>query len=137
MSRKVLLQIRRGTKAQLPTLADGELGFCIDTEELYIGTANGNVLLNSKGDTGLSIAYGQYLGDGSEFQNIYIGIAPKILHVNNEDPASQDYEIHVYPFTKSGWVSIVSGDNYFTVAGRYFGGIFNDNGIAYTWTAIW
>ncbi len=31
------LQIRRGTKANLPTLAAGEPGFCTDTYELYIG----------------------------------------------------------------------------------------------------
>jgi hypothetical protein len=35
----------RGKKANLPTLLEGELGFCTDTKEVYIGTANGNVLV--------------------------------------------------------------------------------------------
>lgn len=45
MSNDVLIKIKRGKEAQLPVLADGELGFCIDTQKLYIGTANGNKLL--------------------------------------------------------------------------------------------
>lgn len=31
------IQVRRGLKADLPTLAAGEFGFCTDTKELYIG----------------------------------------------------------------------------------------------------
>lgn len=31
-------KMRRGLKAQLPVLSDGELGWCEDTQELYIGT---------------------------------------------------------------------------------------------------
>ncbi|MBE3576868.1 MAG: hypothetical protein IMX00_04180 [Limnochordales bacterium] len=47
MPRKVLIQIRRGTEAELAgvTLAPGELGFTTDTQKLYIGTPTGNVLL--------------------------------------------------------------------------------------------
>ena len=37
----------RGKKAKLPELLEGELGFCTDTKELYIGSANGNVLIGS------------------------------------------------------------------------------------------
>jgi hypothetical protein len=33
------LQIKRGVKGSLPTLAAGEPGFCTDTFELYVGTA--------------------------------------------------------------------------------------------------
>ncbi|TVY07230.1 exo-alpha-sialidase [Paenibacillus cremeus] len=36
--------IRRGLKADLPILAEGEFGFCTDTKELFIGSINGNVL---------------------------------------------------------------------------------------------
>ncbi len=50
MARKVLLTIRRGSKAQLPTLAEGELGFCTDTQELFVGTASGNKLIGSGAD---------------------------------------------------------------------------------------
>jgi hypothetical protein len=45
MPRKVLIKIRRGTEVQLPTLDVGELGFCTDTNKLYIGTPTGNQLL--------------------------------------------------------------------------------------------
>lgn len=35
------LEIRRGLKADLPVLANGEPGFCTDTGELFIGTTGG------------------------------------------------------------------------------------------------
>ncbi|WHY90975.1 exo-alpha-sialidase [Neobacillus cucumis] len=41
------IQIRRGLKADLPLLSEGEFGFCLDTKELYIGTGGGNVLVNN------------------------------------------------------------------------------------------
>ena len=41
------LQIRRGLKAKLPTLAPGELGLCEDTGEVFIGSAKGNLPLRS------------------------------------------------------------------------------------------
>ena len=37
----------RGAKAKLPTLLEGQLGFCTDTNELYIGGTAGNVLVSS------------------------------------------------------------------------------------------
>ncbi|MBQ9598655.1 MAG: hypothetical protein IJR33_02460 [Clostridia bacterium] len=37
------IQIRRGTKAKLPTLSAGEPAFCPDTRELFVGTGSGNV----------------------------------------------------------------------------------------------
>lgn len=40
------LQLRRGAKANLPTLAVGEQGFCTDTKQLYIGTGSENVPVN-------------------------------------------------------------------------------------------
>lgn len=39
------LQLRRGTKANLPTLASGELGFCTDTKEIYVGDGSENTLV--------------------------------------------------------------------------------------------
>lgn len=38
-----LIQIRRGDEANLPTLAQGELAFTLDTNILYVGGINGNV----------------------------------------------------------------------------------------------
>lgn len=40
--------IRRGLKADLPNLAEGELGFCTDTKELFIGSADGNILFSNQ-----------------------------------------------------------------------------------------
>ena len=39
------IQIKRGLKESLPTLAVGELGYCSDTQELYIGTLLANQLI--------------------------------------------------------------------------------------------
>ena len=39
------VQIFRGRKKNLPELADGQLAFCQDTLELYIGTPWGNCRL--------------------------------------------------------------------------------------------
>lgn len=41
MARK--LQIKRGMKANMPTLAEGELGFAKDEKKVYIGTGAENV----------------------------------------------------------------------------------------------
>lgn len=40
------IKIKRGLKENLPTLQIGEPGYCTDTNELFIGTAEGNVLIN-------------------------------------------------------------------------------------------
>lgn len=40
------LEIRRGLKADLPILLDGEFGWCTDTLELFIGFNGTNTLLN-------------------------------------------------------------------------------------------
>lgn len=37
-----LIQIRRGDQANLPNLAQGELGYCLDTDALFVGGLNGN-----------------------------------------------------------------------------------------------
>lgn len=39
------IQVRRGVRAKLPTLSVGELGFCTDTKELFIGGDSGNVAI--------------------------------------------------------------------------------------------
>ena len=44
-----LVKVKRGLKANLPVLASGELGFCEDTGELYVGSPTGNCLINSSG----------------------------------------------------------------------------------------
>lgn len=43
------IQLRRGNKADLPALREGEPGFTLDTGELYIGSADGNRRIGSDG----------------------------------------------------------------------------------------
>ena len=40
------IKIKRGLKVNLPILEIGELGYCTDTNELFIGTSVGNELIN-------------------------------------------------------------------------------------------
>ena len=42
------IQIRRGLAENLPTLAPGELYFCTDTNQIYIGSALGNIEVNKR-----------------------------------------------------------------------------------------
>lgn len=44
------IKIKRGLKSALPTLVVGEMGYCTDTNELFIGTSTGNVLINEGGN---------------------------------------------------------------------------------------
>ena len=44
------IKIKRGLKANLPTLEIGEQAYCTDTNELFIGTATGNELINEETD---------------------------------------------------------------------------------------
>jgi len=39
------IKFRRGLKANLPVLEEGEPAFCTDTKELYIGSSEGNILI--------------------------------------------------------------------------------------------
>lgn len=54
MSSEVIrkIKLRRGLKANLPTLDTGEPGFVTNEGELYIGSASGNVKLTSKSEIG-------------------------------------------------------------------------------------
>lgn len=45
MGRNVGLQILRGIKVNIPTLLVGELYFCTDTHDQFIGTTSGNLRL--------------------------------------------------------------------------------------------
>lgn len=42
------IQIRRGLKANLPSLDVGEPALCTDTKEVFVGNSNGNVALINK-----------------------------------------------------------------------------------------
>lgn len=48
----VKIQVKRGTKANLPKLAPGEWGMTTDVQEVYIGGSNGNIQLPVLGSDG-------------------------------------------------------------------------------------
>ena len=47
-SARDLIQVRRGNLADLPVLAQGEIGFTLDEENMYVGGINGNVDIGNK-----------------------------------------------------------------------------------------
>ena len=54
------IKIKRGLKNNLPTLTVGELAYCTDTNELFIGTDTGNALVNQDIDTDEYIVSGTF-----------------------------------------------------------------------------
>lgn len=47
------IQVKRGSKADLPALQPGEFGLALDTAELYIGGESGNIPIAILGSTAL------------------------------------------------------------------------------------
>ena len=47
-----IIQLKRGNKANLPTLSSGEPAVCLDTGEVFAGVTSGNVAIGSPGYTG-------------------------------------------------------------------------------------
>lgn len=88
------IKIKRGLKLNLPTLNEGELAHCTDTNELFIGTAQGNVRVNDD------------LDDVLEFQDFASfpaeGDSGKIYVDASEDK--------VYRWSGSTYVNISSPD---------------------------
>ena len=41
------IQIKRGAKASLPTLSQGEFGLCTDTDDVYIGNGVTNIQMGN------------------------------------------------------------------------------------------
>ena len=55
------IQIKRGMKKDLPQLKDGELAFCRDTKELYVGNnGNENVSVTKKVEDRLDHDYNAF-----------------------------------------------------------------------------
>lgn len=75
------LQIKRGLKANLPTLEAGELALCTDTKEIYIGNGTGNILVGST-DKFNAI-------DELKIKDIINSLAMEITASSNKDDLSQ------------------------------------------------
>ncbi|GHU92113.1 hypothetical protein FACS1894202_14530 [Clostridia bacterium] len=59
MARKQTIQVFRGLKANLPTLLQGEIGFCTDTGEVFIGNGTTNLPVGGTADLPkIGIGYG-------------------------------------------------------------------------------
>ncbi|MED3562225.1 fibronectin type III domain-containing protein [Bacillus xiapuensis] len=84
MSQKI--KIKRGLRINLPQQLDiGELAFCTDTKELFIGTTSGNYLLGSSGNGGAvdisdSANNGYLIINGQEIQ-VYDDSKLKLSHL--------------------------------------------------------
>lgn len=71
------IQIRRGAKASLPTLNQGELALCTDTDELYIGNGVSNLRIgNVVGPSGTVVDGHLVVWDGTTGRFVKDGGAP-------------------------------------------------------------
>lgn len=82
------MQIKRGNKANLPTLSDGELGFCKDTGELFIGNGGLNHPIAVTGGTSyLKFDDGTMIEWGSrKYTGINVGMAWGYLYASGDLP---------------------------------------------------
>jgi hypothetical protein len=95
------IKIKRGLKTNLPTLSEGELAYCTDTNELFIGTVSGNELVNQDLDTDEYIVSGTFddeTGDlvltRSDSQDITINLDGRYLQTftdTNDFVTSADF----------------------------------------------
>ncbi len=95
-----LIQIRRGNQENLPDLAQGELAYCFDTEKLWVGAIEGNVLINKDDFNGMLI-------NAKEFGMIGDGVTDNTLKYR---------ELIEYSKTEQRGVYFPKGEYYFTEA---------------------
>ena len=126
-----LIQIKRGAFADLPTLAAGELGYCTDTDQIYIGdgAANHEIVMHDLFATqsilaatadntpaALELAEQTLVGrlTGGNVAAVAIGIADNnVLQVDHASPADNDFA----KFTAAG----LEGRSYSEVMGDLSG----------------
>lgn len=90
------IKIRRGLKANLPTLSVGEQGLCTDTSEIFIGGSTGNIQFANK----------EYVDSQ---------LAQK---------ANKQQENWLAPTLLNGWVNFGEGENNFGVYRDNFGRVY-------------
>jgi hypothetical protein len=112
------IKIKRGLKTNLPTLSEGELAYCTDTNELFIGTATGNELVNQDLDTDEYIVSGTFndeTGDlvltRSDSQDITINLDGRYLQSyidTNDFVSSADFTSGTLTLTRtdSGTITV-------------------------------
>jgi hypothetical protein len=122
-----IIKIKRGLKENLPTLQIGEQAYCTDTNELFIGTDTGNVLVNGGGGTVEDIGTGeQYkievFSSSQDFYNKYIPSPAKY---------SNQYEFKENVDNLSNIVTNSSFDNITNTISITFTTDFNIGGFSY------
>ena len=97
-----IIQVCRGVKGAIPVLTDGEFGLCEDTQQLYIGTLTGNMLVNGGGGgsgTVTSITAGAGLTGGTITVSGTIALdTPGTLSVSSTNSATAP---HTHAVTSS------------------------------------
>ena len=81
------IQIYAGKKANIPTLLYRELGYCTDTQELYIGTGTSNVLIGAVtwgADINTLRTNNSRLADGIEMLNDQVAVLESIKLTANQ-----------------------------------------------------
>ena len=108
-----VFRIRRGLEADLPTLAPGEPAIATDTNKFYIGTANGNILINDiSGSEIENIEWSKILSTPTTIEGYGITNATDSSHLTNfANPHEVTYEqvgaapashaLHISPIVSS------------------------------------
>lgn len=125
------IQIKRGAFTSLPTLASGELGFCTDTHQMFVGTSGTNyemvmhelfdaqTILAATSDntpTALTVTEQSVIGrlTGGNVAAISLGISDNdIVQIDDADAATSDFA----KFTANG----LEGRSYAEVMGDLSG----------------
>lgn len=85
------LQFRRGLRAFLPTLANGEPGFCTDTHDLFLGTGAGNIAVSRLAWKTIAVAGQGSLVADSESDTLTIAAGANVTLTT--DPATDTLTI--------------------------------------------
>lgn len=83
-----IIQIKRGLKANLPTLLPGEMAFCTDTKEIYVGDGTNNTLVGR-------------VMSGTEAARPSAGVAGRLYHVSSGTNVGS-----LYLDTGTAWVKV-------------------------------
>lgn len=90
------IQVRRGLRAHLPTLSVGELGFCTDTKELFVGGVSGNITIAN-----LDHVH-DFTHDHHELYYQKGEVDQKLATKSNTDHTHTDYASQTYVDTELG-----------------------------------
>ena len=138
MARKI--QFRRGPKDNLPTLSAGEPALTLDTNELYLGTGEGNMKVGTDGKrtcrfvvgtsaAGWTAADVDYLCDGTDDQ-VEINAAINALPAEGGEIVILDGTYNITDSIKINKANVaIVGNNKKTILKRMWDSVASNNGI--------